>query len=157
MTFEACSDAVITRLQTLTAYFESSDHVAFGNFGVLDKGINIGAAVLFPGKFESDEPGSYDSLRVWEILLELFQRYRDDEAANWDAFMKMRDAVIIELGNHPTLDGVSGVINVIVSAPGKPQTLARDGNPNTVPIFIIQTLHVEVFQKVALTGGEYAT
>lgn len=128
--------------------------VDIGSYQMLDKGV-VYAAVLLPGKFSSED-GSYEDVRSEDILLDLFARYEKDAGTNWDNFTLFRDAVRDKLKAYPTLNGLTGVSQVSVSADEDPDAVAKSKNPETGPVFILQRLRITVTQRVALSAGEYA-
>jgi hypothetical protein len=138
-------------------YFENTTNlkaVDIGNYQMLDKGV-IYAAVLLPGRFDGQD-GSYEEIRNEDILLDLFYRYKSDAGTNWDTFAVFRDAVRDKLKSYPTLNGLSGVSQVLVSADEDPDTIAKGKNPEAGPVFILQRLRITVTQRVAMTAGEYS-
>lgn len=146
-----------TKTATNTNYFSNTSTlkgVDVGNYQMLDKGVDH-AAVLLPGRFMGDD-SSYEEIRREDILLDLFQRYKADAGTNWDAFTAFRDAVRDNIKSYPTLNGLTGVSQVLVSADDDPEPIVKGKNPEAGPVFIVQRLRVSVTQRVAQTAGEYA-
>ncbi len=144
-------DALSANYFTNTAEVKAVD---MGSYQMLDKGVNY-AAVLLPGKFDN-ETGSYNSLHRDDVLVDLFVRYASDAATNWDNFIAFRDAVTAKLEGYPSLNGLTGVQQVLISADEDPYPIVKGKNPEIAPVFIGQRLRVTVSQRVALTTGEYA-
>lgn len=139
------------------AYFSNTAEIKavdMGSYQMLDKGVTY-AAVLLPGKF-GNESNSYNSLHKDDVLLDLFARYGSDAATNWDNFAIFRDAVRDKLEGYPSLNGLVGVQQVLISADEDPSAMTKSKNPEAGPIFIMQRLRVTVSQRVALSTGEYA-
>jgi hypothetical protein len=160
MSYAECRDGVKTILQALTGTFTNTWQVTAGDYQVLDKGLpptKPYAAVLTAGSFDSDEAIYYQSTKHWDVMIDLFVRYTTSEETN-SRFDSTRDAVIGQLDKYPSLNNVSGVTNVVVSASGDPVQInhkAVSGSVETGPTFMVQTLRVNVTQRVALSGGEY--
>jgi hypothetical protein len=128
--------------------------VDIGNYKMLDQGV-VHAAVILPGRFTGQD-GSYEEVRQEDILLDLFQRYNSDAGTNWDNFTAFRDAVRDKLKSYPTLNGLSGVSQVLVSADEDPEPVVKGKNPEAGPAFILQRLRVTVTQRVAMNAGEFS-
>lgn len=138
-------------------YFTNTDAVKavdVGSYQMLDKGVTY-AAVLLPGKFNA-ETGSYESLHRDDVLIDLFARYNNDAATNWDNFALFRDAIRDKLESYPSLNSLTGVQQVLISADEDPYPIVKGKSPEIAPVFIGQRLRVTVAQRVALTEGEYA-
>lgn len=128
--------------------------VDIGTYKMLDQGV-ICAAVILPGRFVSQD-GSREDIRAEDILVDLFRRYDSEAGTNWDNFTAFRDAVRDKLKSYPTLNGLTGVSQVQVSAEEDPEPVVKSKNPEAGPVFILQRLRVTVTQRVAMTTGEYA-
>ncbi len=128
--------------------------VAIGSYQMLDKGVSF-AAVLLPGKFDN-ESSSYNSLHRDDVLIDLFVRYESDIVTNWDTFTLFRDAIRDKLEGYPSLNGLDGVQQVLISTDEDPYPVVKGKNPEIAPVFIGQRLRVTVSQRVALSTGEYA-
>lgn len=128
--------------------------VDVGNYQMLDKGV-VHAAVILPGRF-TGEDGSYEEVRAEDVLIDLFERYNSDAGTNWDNFILFRDAVRDKLKSYPTLNALTGVSQVLVSADEDPEPIVKGKNPEAGPVFIMQRLRVTVTQRVAMTAGEYS-
>lgn len=128
--------------------------VDVGDYQMLDKGVRY-AAVLLPGKFVAEEAGSYNDAFSDDVLIDLFARYSDSAGTNWDNFTAFREAVRLNLGSYPTLNGIEGVTRVAISADEDPGAIVKGKNPEASPIFIIQRLRVAVIHRVVLDSGEY--
>jgi hypothetical protein len=160
------TSAILTALETILfttqmpsnqPYFVNTSSlkgVAIGNYQMLDRGVEH-AAVLLPGRFNGED-SSYEEVRREDILIDLFRRYLSDAGTNWTAFTTFRDAVRDKLKSYPTLNGLSGVSQVLVSADEDPEPIVKGKNPEAGPVFIVQRLRVSVTQRVAQTAGEYA-
>lgn len=128
--------------------------VDIGSYQMLDKGVKC-AAVILPGRFVSQD-GSYEDVRNEDVLIDLFYRYDSDAGTNWDNFTTFRDAVRDKLKSYPTLNGLTGVSQVNVSAEDDPEPVVKSKSPESGPVFIVQRLRVTVTQRVRMTEGEYA-
>ena len=138
-------------------YFVNTDAIKavdVGSYQMLDKGVKC-AAVILPGRFVSQD-GSYEDVRNEDILVDLFYRYDSDAGTNWDNFTTFRDAVRDKLKSYPTLNGLTGVSQVNVSAEDDPEPVVKSKSPESGPVFIVQRLRVTVTQRVRMTEGEYA-
>ena len=144
-------DAENNNYFTNTAELKAVD---VGSFQMLDKGVRF-AAVLLPGKFDN-ESNSGNSLHRDDVLVDLFARYDKDAATNWDNFTSFRDAIVQQLEGYPSLNGLDGVQQVLISADEDPVPVTKSKSPEMGPIFIVQRLRLTVSQRVALTTGEYA-
>ena len=154
MSYSSVEAALQTILQGLTGTFADTAQVTLGNYDVLDSGV-AASAVLVPGAFEQDgqgEGGARKSVRAWNVLIDLFRKYVD-EGTTYTSFTTDRDAVIAEIEKYPTLNGETGIVNVIVRSDGDPGEVFDEDDAG--PFFVWQRLRVAVTERADLSGGEY--
>ncbi len=154
MSYSSVEAAVLTLLQALTGTFAATTDVTRGDYRILDSGADA-VAILVPGAFEQDgigEGGARKSVRDWNVLIDLFRKYVDD-GTTWTNFETDRDAVMGQLEKYPTLDGESGVVNVIISADADPGEVFDEDDQG--PFFVWQRLRIRITERADLSGGEF--
>jgi len=152
MSYSTVEAAVQTLLQALAA-FASAD-VTRGNYQVLDSGGDP-YVVLTPGPFASGRTGDWAQVGYdWEVNGELFVRYVGD-GSEWTNLETYRQSVVDCIGAYPTLNGVSGVTDAMVTM-GRDVLAIRPENSQT-PEWLVQPFVVRVHEEVSYDGsGEYA-
>ncbi len=154
MSYSSVEAAVLTLLQALTGTFAATTDVTRGDYRILDSGADTNA-VLIPGSFEQDgiaEGGARKSVRDWNVLIDLFRQYADD-GTTWTNFETDRDAVMAQLEKYPTLNGESGVVNVVISADADPGEVFDEDDAG--PFFVWQRLRIRITERADLSGGEF--
>lgn len=154
MSYSSVEIAVQTLMQALTGTFASTDDVSRGDYRILDSGADT-LAVLIPGPFEQDgiaEGGARKSVRAWQVLIDLFRQYVDD-GTTWTNFETDRDAVLAQIEKYPTLDGESGVVNIVITADADPGEVFDEDEAG--PFFVWQRLRLTITERADLSGGEF--
>jgi hypothetical protein len=159
MSYENVIDRIQLLLQGLTTYFIETGDVTIGDDSRLDRGKEC-VAVLWPANFNSDEAENYQSTKYWQTKIDLFVRFgAKGSPATVDKFIQLRDAVITKLDQYPTLNGIDGVTQIVITGEDEPLPVYQKSKSGSVsetgPAFLMQTLIVTVTQRVALSGGEY--
>jgi|WetSurSiteA1Bulk_404760.scaffolds.fasta_scaffold35497_3 hypothetical protein len=156
MTAEAVINATVTILQSMTTYFVQTADVTIGDDSRLDRGKDY-ISVLWPGAFRSDETENYQTTKHWDILIDLFIRYGAKGGATTTIdFIKFRDAVISKLDQYPTLNGVVGVTEIVISSEEDPvPVFEKNKGEQAGPAFLMQRLRMVVSQRSAISGGEF--
>jgi len=152
MSYATCEAAVQDLLQAL-ANFASAD-VTLGSYAPLDAG-NLPCVVLTPGTFEMAEAGDWGQKRhTWDVNVELFVRYVG-EGTEWSDLTTARQAIVDQLHAYPTLNGVSGVTQVLVRLGREILSIRPAGSDR--PAYLLQPMVVRVVEYVGYAGsGEYA-
>jgi hypothetical protein len=117
----------------------------------MDAGVTHCAAI-WPGTAQGGEAAGYEVSFTWSIPLDLIIRYTSDEVS-YPALTAFLDDVIALLVKYPTLNGQGSVTLERVSADADP--LEVNDKTNGGPFFLLQTIRVEITERVALSGGEY--
>jgi hypothetical protein len=160
MSYAAIQANVKTILAGLTRFAGLTAAIVEEDTSVLDRGYSE-AIILAPGSFEGLEPqeisAGFDPLRyrVWNVLINIFERYSTNESATDAAFIALRDAVIAEIEQYPALRDASRMTDYL--------TLASDGDPADVnnaigqgPFFKMQVLRLRVRETVYLETDDHA-
>jgi len=152
-----CEDGLVTVLQTLTDFFPDPAQVASAEDSEMTKGVQYYARV-HPGAFPDTENISQEAFVTWEIVLDVFVKIVELKDM-WSDFKALRAAIFWTLLQYPTLGGVAGIDNITLSAREKPKGIYEeydDGSTAKEPFMITQELSINVLQRIAITGGEYA-
>jgi len=138
-------------LQALATY--DDEDVTRGDERVLDRG-SPPYVVLKPGPFRR-EPGSVHRVKVatWAVHLELYTRHFGD-GTEWTDLQTYRDEIMATFDKYPKLNNLDGVMEAEVKSGGEPweRKDAAGGGPH----FLVQRLVLQVKERVAVSGGEYA-
>jgi hypothetical protein len=151
---ESLQTALKTLLKTIPELADRSGGMevcTISSLAPMDKGITHCAAI-WPGSAQGGEAAGYSVSITWSIPVDLLVRYSKDE----DSYPAMRDFlddVMALLLKYPTLNGQANVTLERLSTEGDPIEIGID--QSKTPFFLLQTLRVEITERVALSGGEY--
>jgi len=149
MAYATIEAAVQTLLQALAQY--TSDQVTRGDYRVLDSGVDE-ACVLRPGAFTVSGGGDYGQRTYgWLVYVQIFQRYTGD-GSEWASLATQRQNVVDQLHEYPTVDGVAGVTEVVVTRGREPGATYPRGSDT--PDYLTQVLELRVVEKRVHTLGE---
>lgn len=154
------SETVQTALQTtlkgvtgLADEVDGREHVTRCDPRVLDLGF-LKNAIIEPGTFTSDDAAAYQIRRMWVYPVVIAYKFTGvSQAESRRAFVAFRDAVITRLDNYPTLSNTADITVQRLSADEPDELMDKAGGG---PYFIVQTINVEILERVTLSGGEYA-
>lgn len=142
---------VMARFRTLSTYFKKPEQVS-NDDTVLGRGFDY-VAVFRPGSFPVSSASMHEKNFTWNIKVELYIRYTEYRVS-WATFKAVRAAIINLLFPDPflqeqgTIPEVPGVFSVTVSSEEDAQYFFFE-EKQVQPNFIIQTLTIQVVQRVA--------
>jgi hypothetical protein len=145
--FSLCEQAVHAKLADLERVAQSPKQMSYGDDSIFAKGFTY---------FVRSKPGTYASSKVsasqieyiWHITLEVYVKFATNLENTWLEFRAFRADVDNAIQHDDTLNKTIGVQQTAVDAPVEPQYVQFDKDDAGAPIFIMQTLDVQVLQKV---------
>ena len=124
--------------------------------------------MLFPGGIDYPEYGVRRAIREWEVMVHLYVPNQAEDQVTWRLFTDMRDLLIAQLENFPSLNALGGTYAAFKGVPGVTKVRTRavtradeiyDQDPGSGewrgPYGVDQFFGVTVIQWADLTGGEY--
>lgn len=152
MGYASVEARVQSLLQGLTTVFAQTSQVTRGDWKVLDAGYRFCAVVFDQGNFNEGEAYTAGANEyVWNLNIELFQRYLDDSTTR-TLFAQNRDAVIQHLQKYPSLNGLDGIHAVgKISGGALTEVFSKDG---AGPFFISQILTIPITELITVTIAE---
>jgi len=149
----AIAQAIQAILQGTTRFPDAN--VTIGDYRILNMGVNE-AAIITPGAVPgNEEDGQNRQLVTWHTLVDLFERDQQDGTA-WVDFYQERDDVIGTLQRYPNLNQTAvEIVAYGISADGDPAQIKSKDNAG--PLWIVQTLRIEITERVVVSGGDFGS
>lgn len=152
--FVTLKASAISILQSLPSFAANPDWVTSNDYRVLDQGVNY-ALVVVPGEVGEDLADQLTDWRRYDLVLDLFVRWRDTDAATMTAFEALRDELIEGMEENPTVGNLSGVLESESRSEGGPAWIT-DRTAPTVPVWYAQTFVWSVDRQTpTLSGGDF--
>jgi len=153
MSYATIEAAVLARLRTLTNF--NAYNTSAGNYLILNRGTSpVGIyAIVQRGEWrqtESDQNGLRLALVHWEVIIELWQRYKDD-ASTHAALNDRLQEVKAEFEARRTLGGTPGVVHSRVVGGGEPREAWTGPNG---PSFLWCDIRLDVWEEQPITYAE---
>ena len=156
MVMTASADATIqAAIQTIiradSTNFTSAN-VTLGDVRGLDKGLeNASYVVIFPGTLTSGaRGGDYGQVtEIWEHTVILYHRWRND---GYSTHTTARDDVMDIINANPTLGGVDGIANAVVTGATLGYLYPRGAGDSPTYVFTSFTVMSECWLLYANTG-----
>jgi hypothetical protein len=143
---------IVTLIQGLARFAGHTERVTRGNYRILDTGIDE-AVVIEGGTFGPETAEGFGFYRDFDVLVNIFTRYTDEEAETYAAFRSLRsDALDIE-EKYPSLNHLGGVIQTIMQSDGDPADVYDKTGAG--PFFKMQVLRWTITRRYSVSGGEY--
>ena len=157
--YEDCQTAIINILRTMTTEFPNSWQVVPYDYAALDKGLPTTAphaVVLNPGSFDESALRPEVANQTNDVLMDLFVSWVDAGTSN-AKFTVLREAVRAKLRKYPTLGGVAGIQNIVISSASDPAPVDHRTpfGPPEHPTYIVQQIRISITWQGVITGGEY--
>lgn len=155
--YTLCEDAVIALLRNrLPSSFitEKTKQIVPSDTSVLGLGFDY-FVVAYPDDFPSTAFAAKIVQVEWNVLLDVFVRWKNNEAKSWERFKDFRAEVFQLFVSYRTLDKTPTVLETSLRSGGSPQYFNSKGSPDAGPVFISQRLTATVKQLVNRKGGEY--
>jgi hypothetical protein len=148
--YQECEDGLLELLRSRTDIFPKPWQVTDDEAARMRGGDNF--FIVMPGPYPNTPMSTQEYLFQWVIVADLYVRYKE-KALSLRKFKAVRASIIDLIFTHPTLDRKSNVQRVTVESDEMVQYFRFDQNAE-VPNFVIQTMRVNVFQRIIFTGGE---
>jgi hypothetical protein len=146
--------ALQTLLKTLPELADKAGGLevcAINDLSPMDAGVSH-CATIWPGTVQGSDAAGYSVTFTWSIPVDFFVRYSSDEIS-YTALTAFIDKALLLLIQYPTLNGQTNVTLERVAADSDPEEV-YDKNKQG-PFWLLQTLRIEITERVALSGGEY--
>ena len=144
MSYENVQTGLANTIKLLTNY--STQNLTFGDYRVLQKG-NTKVVVLRPGSFTQERTQFDGEINAtWDIMIELFIRYKDDEQVT-NSIRDERQDIIDKVNQYPKLGGSADIALIISGAEPSP-VFGEDGSG---PHFFMQEMTCQATEYVAVS------
>lgn len=150
--YSQVEEGVKDRFRTLSSFFSKPEYVSSDDTVIAHGGNYF--AIFRPGAFPLAPGGNqHEKNFIWRIRVDVYVKYLEYKTS-WENFKAVRAAIINLLLPDPYLSEkgpipeVPGVFSVSVSGDEDAQYFYFKDDPGARPNFIIQSLTVEVIQRV---------
>lgn len=145
-------ETLVNEAATASVTLALPTHVTHGDYSLFDKGVGS-FAVLVPGPVSEAVIQAHSSIKTWVIYVDLFVKFTDD-ASSWTSFVTLRSSIIDQLEKYPMLDDSTGILKIVVSAGDDVQGVFDSQGAG--PMWFTQTITVQITERAALSGGDFA-
>jgi len=124
MSYSTGEDLIQTRVIACDNF--DSNNVARGNWKLMNKGRSDHYAILRPGPFTIEWNTYRSYIATWTTIVELWQRYTDDEVTRTNLFARVAD--LLPIMAYPRLGDTGGtVLDAHFTGGGEPQEMWKKG------------------------------
>jgi hypothetical protein len=144
--YSECETGAMRQVRTLTTLFKNDWQVSDDDTVIAKGAENF--FIVRPGQFPYTSQTAVIKDVSWHVTADLYIKFVNYKTS-WSKFKVCRSAIINLLMSDPTLGNTSNVFRVGVSSQENAQYFSFDEPKHGVkPNFIIQTLDVEIIQRV---------
>lgn len=151
--FATLKAAAVTVLQSMPSFVAYPARVTASDYRILDAGVNY-ALVVDPGELGEEYDDQLTDWRRYDIVVNLFVRFTDNDGATITAFEALRDELLEAMEENPTVGDLAGVLESTSRTDGPPAWISDRAAPN-IPVWFAQTFIWSVERQVSLSGGDF--